>query len=303
MSPSQAIRTMSLVALVLCLALIKSVALTAPMNSEISHTLETSVAQGHATLNDMFREVEKLMEDTLHKLEEAVYKMDNESARSILHLHDLPMNYQDESINVKTTGKQSVYSVKKTDTITDNRRGETHFSRTIIQSNGRANNIDYECIIDEDCGKGRYCLYERLQSRCLPCKTLNMLCTKDEECCAEQLCVWGHCSGNGTKGAAGSICQHQSDCSPALCCAFHKALLFPVCTSKPTEHERCHSHPNHLMDLLSWDMEGEGPREHCPCARGLQCQPHRGGSVCLRLQRSSSGDETGLVPLDANGTV
>ncbi|KAG9352365.1 hypothetical protein JZ751_020778 [Albula glossodonta] len=229
MSPSQALRTMSLVALVLCLALIKSVAPTAPMNSEISHTLETNLAQGHATLNDMFREVEKLMEDTLHKLEEAVYK---------------------------------------------------------------------ECIIDEDCGKGRYCLYERLQSRCLPCKTLNMLCTQDEECCAEQLCVWGRCSGNGTKGAAGSICQHQSDCSPALCCAFHK-----VCTSKPTEHERCHSHPNHLMDLLSWDMEGEGPREHCPCARGLQCQPHRGGSVCLRLQRSSSGDETGLVPLDVNGTV
>ncbi|KAL4594020.1 hypothetical protein GN956_G26288 [Arapaima gigas] len=81
-----------------------------------------------------------------------------------------------------------------------------------------------ECLIDEDCPPGNYCLYEVLQSRCLPCKALHTTCTKDEECCSGQLCLWGQCSDNGTKGEAGSICQYQSDCSPELCCAFHKGV-------------------------------------------------------------------------------
>ena len=51
------------------------------------------------------------------------------------------------------------------------------------------------------------------------------------------------------------------------------ALLFPVCLAKPIERERCYASSNHLMELLSWDMEGEGPREHCPCSGDLQCQP------------------------------
>ncbi|KAJ8412868.1 hypothetical protein AAFF_G00104500 [Aldrovandia affinis] len=292
-------RTMSLSAL-LCLALVNGAALqsTASVESDVSQSLEASLAQGHATLNDMFREVEKLMEDTQHKLEEAVHKMDNESARSILYAHDLPLNHHDEKIHVRKAGNQSVYSLEKIDKVVDNRTGATHFSRTVIQSSGRTNEINYSCIVDEDCEKGSYCLYERLQSRCLPCKALHTPCTKDEECCTGQLCVWGRCSGNSSRGAAGSICQHQSDCSPTLCCAFHRALLFPVCTRRPTERERCHGHSNHLMELLSWDMEGEGPREHCPCIRGLQCQPRRGGSQCLRLQGSSGGDWTDEAPLE-----
>lgn len=50
-------------------------------------------------------------------------------------------------------------------------------------------------------------------------------CTKDEECCSEQLCVWGQCSQNATKGEPGTTCQHQNDCSPDLCCAFHKGTI------------------------------------------------------------------------------
>ncbi|KAG5849142.1 dickkopf-related protein 3-like [Anguilla rostrata] len=277
---------------VICEVLLET---TASKDSDMSQTIEANLAQGHATLNDMFREVEKLMEDTQHKLEEAVHKMDNESARLGFYGHDLPLSYHDGRIHVKKAGNQSVYTIEQTDKETDNRTGATHFSRTVIQSSGRGNEIDYRCIVDEDCEKGSYCLYERLQSRCLPCKAPRTNCTKDEECCAGQLCVWGRCSKKSAKGAAGSICQHQSDCSNALCCAFHRDLLFPVCTRKPRARERCHSQPNHLMELLSWDMEGEGPREHCPCARGLQCQPHRQGSRCLR---HSSSDDVTRDPLD-----
>lgn len=124
-------------------------------------------------------------------------------------------------------------------------------------------------------------------------------CTQDEECCGEQLCVWGQCSQNATKGEAGSTCQHQTDCSLDLCCAFHKgtvqqavqhavlsenwsvrvlvcflcsALLFPICLAKPIERERCFGAPNNLMELLSWDVQDEGPRKHCPCVGDLHCQ-------------------------------
>ncbi|XP_039993530.1 dickkopf-related protein 3a isoform X2 [Xiphias gladius] len=117
-------------------------------------------------------------------------------------------------------------------------------------------------------------------------------CTKDEECCGEQLCVWGQCSQNATKGEAGSTCQYQTDCSPDLCCAFHKALLFAVCSAKPIERERCFGASNHLIELLSWDIQDDGPRKHCPCAGDLHCQHLGRGSMCLKGEDSSEEDLT-----------
>uniref|UniRef100_A0AAZ1Y5T9 Dickkopf N-terminal cysteine-rich domain-containing protein n=1 Tax=Oreochromis aureus TaxID=47969 RepID=A0AAZ1Y5T9_OREAU len=112
-------------------------------------------------------------------------------------------------------------------------------------------------------------------------------CTKDAECCGEQLCVWGQCSQNATKGEAGSTCQYQTDCSPDLCCAFHKALLFPVCSAKPIERERCFGASNHLTELLSWGTQDEGPRKYCPCAGDLHCQ-HLGKPQTQELVVSSA---------------
>lgn len=60
------------------------------------------------------------------------------------------------------------------------------------------------------------------------------------------------------------------------------ALLFPVCSAKPIERERCFGAPNHLMELLSWDIQDEGPRKHCPCAGDLHCQ-HLGWVRCILL--------------------
>ncbi|GLD65597.1 dickkopf-related protein 3, partial [Lates japonicus] len=109
-------------------------------------------------------------------------------------------------------------------------------------------------------------------------------CTKDEECCSDQMCVWGQCTVNATRGTEGTICQGQSDCMQDLCCAFQRELLFPVCNPKPGKGESCLSHPNLLRDMLAWDQEG--PRDHCPCADYLQCQPHGRGSVCGELLAS-----------------
>ncbi|KAL7885420.1 hypothetical protein AOLI_G00057150 [Acnodon oligacanthus] len=225
-----------------------------------------SVARGQISLNDMLKEVEQLMEDTQHKLEEAVHQMENETSRD-LYGYSLPPSYQ----NQNTTG------VQETD-------GQT-FPKTLFQE-GRWNEVDHECLIDEDCGQDSYCLYNISSSKCIPCKSTSTECVKDEECCGEQLCVWGLCAQNKTKGQSGTICQAQSDCSPQHCCAFHKALLFPVCRPRPQQGQGCHEQPNQLLELLLWDEEA--PREHCPCATGLQCQPVGQESTCVN-PRSSSG--------------
>ncbi|XP_061884506.1 dickkopf-related protein 3a isoform X2 [Entelurus aequoreus] len=110
-------------------------------------------------------------------------------------------------------------------------------------------------------------------------------CAKDEECCDTQLCVWGQCSPNATKGHAGSTCQHQDHCSQDLCCAFHSALLFPVCSAKPIERERCFPASNQLT-------ADKSPKKHCPCAGDLHCQHLGRGSMCLQAVHSSEEDLT-----------
>uniref|UniRef100_A0A8C7MWN3 Dickkopf WNT signaling pathway inhibitor 3a n=1 Tax=Oncorhynchus kisutch TaxID=8019 RepID=A0A8C7MWN3_ONCKI len=244
-----------------------------PVDLDIIQILEDNLAQGHTTLNDMFEEVEQLMEDTHNKLEDAVHQMDNESAKSSLHPNNLPSNYHNESTSESVVETQSIHTIETLHKETDNRTEETHITRTVIQSSGKENNINH-CIIDEDCEKGKYCRYETHRSKYLTCKALDVPCKKDEECCTGQLCVWGQCSQNTTKGEAGSICQYQSNCT----------LLFRVCTAKPIERERCHGSSNHLMELLSWDIEGQGPREHCPCAGDLQCQHLSRGTLCCTRQ-------------------
>lgn len=68
---------MQLAALVLCIFQLHVVApqTTVSPEPETTRPVDAKLAEGHTTLNDMFREVEKLMEDTQHKLEEAVYKV------------------------------------------------------------------------------------------------------------------------------------------------------------------------------------------------------------------------------------
>ncbi|XP_016415457.1 dickkopf-related protein 3-like [Sinocyclocheilus rhinocerous] len=222
---------------------------------DITETLEEHVAQGQTTLNEMFKEVEKLMEDTQQKLEEAVHQMENESSKSLLHRRNFPASFHNETTTEIKVGNRTVHLIERIDKETVNKTGKTHFSRTLIQNIERWNEVDHEC-------------------------------TKDVECCGDQLCVWGVCAQNRTKGQSGTICQYQSDCSPQHCCAFHKALLFPVCRPKPQEGQACHSHPNQLMDLLLWDEEG--PQEHCPCATDLHCQPLKNKSVCVD-ERNASG--------------
>lgn len=167
---------------------------------------------------------------------------------------------------------------------------DTNNTSTSDQLNDLDNTISRGCIADGDCGRERYCFSQLYGSKCMSCKALDVPCTRDVECCDELMCVWGQCTQNETKGDAGSTCQNQNDCNPDLCCAFHKALLFPICLEKPIERERCFSASNHLMELLSWDLQNDGPRKHCPCVGDLHCQHLGRGSMCLKREDSSEED-------------
>ncbi|XP_068170363.1 dickkopf-related protein 3-like isoform X2 [Antennarius striatus] len=223
-----------------------------------SDTLRDVLDRSPLSLNDMFRELEELMEDTQHILEEAVDQITTETAKSSL-------DHRSNSLN----------GPKKE---TMNTTGHTDLSHADTDTHAHWNSVDHECMVDEDCGHHKYCLYEIKKSKCLPCIPTDMPCTKDEECCTHQKCVWGQCTVNATNGSEGTICQGQMDCRSDLCCAFQREFLFPVCNPKPAKGESCWNHPNLLMDMLAWDQEG--PRDHCPCADGLQCQPNGRGSVC-----------------------
>ncbi|KAM4619474.1 dickkopf-related protein 3b [Polymixia lowei] len=240
-------------------------------------TLEDALERGPLSLNDMFREVEMLMEDTQQILEEAVDQIASESAKYSLTSLDL-LNYHNGTKKTVKDGNRAVHVLDRTDKETNNKTGETHLSHVHMEIAGQWNSVDHECMVDEDCGDLRYCLYEIENSKCLPCIPTDMPCTKDEECCLDEMCVWGQCTVNATRGTEGTICQFQTDCRPHLCCAFQRELLFPVCNPRPEKGESCLSHPNLLMDMLAWDQEG--PQDHCPCANGLQCQPHGRGSLC-----------------------
>ncbi|XP_067352615.1 dickkopf-related protein 3a isoform X2 [Channa argus] len=243
-------------------------------NNGISHILEDNSAYGQTELDRMFVEVEQLQEDPQPKPEDAFHQKNN---------------------SVGANPPPSHRSDTASDKVIESEFETNNISTTTVQHSDQGNNIDHidhGCITKEDCGKGRYCLYDIHNPKCLPCKAIDVTCTKDEECCGEQLCVWGQCSQNATKGEPGTTCQYQTDCNSELCCALHKALLFPVCLAKPIERERCFGASNHLMELLSWDVQNKGPRKHCPCAGNTHCQHLGRGSMCLKGKDSSEEELT-----------
>ncbi|XP_062869253.1 dickkopf-related protein 3a [Trichomycterus rosablanca] len=280
-----------------------------PVTVDLKTTTEPSLEQTPSVLSDMFNE-EKRQEDI--QLEDPEHQMDNESAKSSQSINNATSNYSNESSLESISGKQSVPAVEEINKSSDNAPTEIQATRTPdqvgskenvtnniahdaseeIQPGSKENETVHACLIDEDCEKGLYCLYEAQHSECMPCKQSNVTCSKDEECCDDQLCVFGQCKKNVTKGEEGTICQKQSNCTPDLCCAFHKALLLPVCQSKPKEHERCIITGSHLQKLLSLDIYTNGPHEYCPCAGDLKCQHVSGSSLCLKGQTSSEEELT-----------
>ncbi|KAG7214851.1 hypothetical protein INR49_005119 [Caranx melampygus] len=69
------------------------------------------------SLNDMFREVEELMEDTKHILEEAVDQITTESAKSSLASSDLLLSLHNHTQRVIKNGDREVQVLDRTDKV------------------------------------------------------------------------------------------------------------------------------------------------------------------------------------------
>ncbi|KAM8938737.1 dickkopf-related protein 3 [Pelodytes ibericus] len=245
-----------------------------------------------ASLNDMFKEVEELIQDSHAKLQNAVKEMVSEDGAagrlSGPDFNDLPPNFHNQSVTNTKIGNTRIHSEQEIIKETDNKTGSTLFGERVITS--LRSKESHECIVDEDCGNGNYCHFSNSQYKCLHCREEGE-CTRDGECCDGQLCVWGQCT-KSTKGESGTICESQEDCAPSLCCSVQTSLLYPVCAPLPVKGELCHNPSSHLLNAISWDLEPEAVLDRCPCSNGLICQSqsHTFVSVCAEDEEAANPD-------------
>ncbi|KAL7992186.1 hypothetical protein Chor_016442 [Crotalus horridus] len=179
-----------------------------------------SFPKDETSLNEMLQEVEELMEDTQYKLTNAVKEMEAEEDGSKkimgIEFQKLPANYHNESYTDTKVGNKTIHRHQEIDKVTDNKTGSTSYSETIITSIQEDRKRNHECIIDEDCEIGKYCAFSDLMYNCHICKPQHTHCSRDVECCGQQLCVWGECMKAVSKGENGTICENQHDCNPVM---------------------------------------------------------------------------------------
>ncbi|KAA8590590.1 hypothetical protein FQN60_014524 [Etheostoma spectabile] len=121
--------------------------------------LRDALERGPVSLNDMFRELEELMQDTRHILEETVDQITTESAKSSFTSLDLRTKCNNGTKKMKDEDK-AAQGLDKAEKETNDKTGDNPFSHTHMEISGFSNIVEHECMVDEDCGDLKYCLYE-----------------------------------------------------------------------------------------------------------------------------------------------
>ncbi|PWA17154.1 hypothetical protein CCH79_00010386 [Gambusia affinis] len=204
------------------------------VESGINHIVE-----GPSELDRIF--VQQPQEDRLQKPEDA-FPQTNSSVSP--HHSDLPQSRPNETD--KVINEESVHSAEQ---------GTNNITATAFPVSDLDNSIDHGCMTNDDCGKGKYCLSA---SKCKPCKDTDVMTSA-----AATRCVCGVSAAKMLpKEKLAALVKSRMTVSQISAVQF----------IKPIERERCFDVSNNLMELLSWDMQDNKPRKHCPCAGELQCQ-------------------------------
>ncbi|XP_075047694.1 dickkopf-related protein 3-like [Mixophyes fleayi] len=129
-----------------------------------------------------------------------------------------------------------------------------------------------DCNDSRDCPQDQYCHASSTAAICQECKTKEMHCQEDEECCSGWVCAEGGCTEALRSDSGGTRCHPAEDsCAPGFCCYKPKTFPFPVCVPFPSKGMQCQSQTSNLLKLINFGADYDFGLGRCPCAEGLVC--------------------------------
>ncbi|XP_073427104.1 dickkopf-related protein 3-like isoform X1 [Dendrobates tinctorius] len=133
-------------------------------------------------------------------------------------------------------------------------------------------NTEKGCSNSRDCPENQYCHFSPYMSTCQDCKTKEMLCQQEEECCHGWVCALGKCTERLSTESSRARCDLTEDqCAPGFCCSTRDTLPFPICLPLPSEGEQCRTQTSSLLKFITFGADYDLGLQRCPCAEGLVC--------------------------------
>ncbi|XP_075695986.1 dickkopf-related protein 3-like isoform X1 [Rhinoderma darwinii] len=128
------------------------------------------------------------------------------------------------------------------------------------------------CNDSHKCPENQYCHLLSHIAECQDCKTKEMLCQQNEECCPGWVCALSKCTERLSAGSGGARCDLTGDqCAPGFCCSRTETLPVSVCLPLPSEGEQCRAQTSNLLKLLTFGADYDLGLLPCPCAEDLVC--------------------------------
>ncbi|XP_077113343.1 dickkopf-related protein 3-like [Ranitomeya variabilis] len=128
------------------------------------------------------------------------------------------------------------------------------------------------CNDSRDCPENQYCHFSPSMSTCQDCKTKEMPCQQEEECCHGWVCALGKCTERLSTESSRARCDLAEDqCALGFCCSKTATLPFPICLPFPSEGEQCRTQTSSLLKFITFGADYDLGLPRCPCAEGLVC--------------------------------